>query len=70
MAHFRRVRLMSERPDQDTRMTFSAPTRSDHLTTEYSHLVVEHDDLNGKLVAVPLTEAHQLKDPDEDEVEK
>ena len=44
--------------------------RSDHLTTKHGNLVSEHDDLNSQLVAVTLTEAHQLKDPDEGEIEK
>jgi hypothetical protein len=44
--------------------------RSDHVATEHGNLVSEHDDLNGQLVAVPSTEAHQLEDSDEGEVEK
>ncbi len=44
--------------------------RSGHLTTEHGNLVSEHDDFDRQLVAVPSTEADQLEDSDEGQVEK
>ena len=44
--------------------------RSGHLATEYGNLVSEHDDFNGQLLTVVVTEEHQLEESDEGEVEK
>jgi hypothetical protein len=44
--------------------------RSDHLTTQHSNLVAEHDDFNGQLVAVTPAQAQLLEDSDEGDVEK
>ena len=44
--------------------------RSGHLATEYGNLVSEHDDFNGQLLVVAVTEEHQLEESDEGEVEK
>jgi hypothetical protein len=51
-------------------MTFSAPTRSDHLATEHGNFMAEHDDFNCQFVAVSPAQAQQLEDSGECEVEK
>jgi hypothetical protein len=44
--------------------------RAGHLAAEDRNLVAEHDDLDRQLVAVMPTQAEQLKDSDEGEVEE
>jgi len=49
---------------------WGSQSRSDDLTAKDGNLVAEHDDLDGQIVAVAPTEAHQLEDPGEGEVEE
>ena len=44
--------------------------RPNHLATEHGNLVTEHDYLDRQLLAITSTEAHQLEDPGEGEVEE